>query len=53
MFDVLLRPVFSLLTPPDLRLKRPGWVQQPSSNQMLTFVLVSYFLVTGNKSSNS
>ena len=45
--EVVLRPLFSLLTPPELKLKRPGWLQQPSSNQMLFLVLVSYFLVTG------
>ncbi len=45
--DLLLRPAFALLQPPEIRLKRPSFVRQPSSNQMLCFVLLSYFLVTG------
>ncbi len=45
--DVLVRPVFALLNPPEVKLRRPSWVQQPSSTQMLCFVLLSYFLVTG------
>lgn len=45
--ETLLKPVFSLLTLPDLKLKRPGWISQPSANQVLFMVLVSYFLVTG------
>lgn len=42
-----LQPIFSLLAVPDLKFKRPGWLVQPSSNTVLFFVLVSYFLVTG------
>jgi len=45
--DVLLRPVFSVLAPPDLKLKRPGWMTTPSPYTIFFFVLVSYFLVTG------
>eukprot|EP00095_Tigriopus_kingsejongensis_P004635 maker-scaffold291_size219542-snap-gene-1.26 protein:Tk04635 transcript:maker-scaffold291_size219542-snap-gene-1.26-mRNA-1 annotation:"oligosaccharyltransferase complex subunit ostc-b" len=45
--DVLLRPVFNVLSAPDLKLKRPSWFHQPSANQVLFMVLVSYFLVTG------
>ena len=45
--DVLLRPLFSVLTVPDLKIKKPGWVQAPSPWTIFTFVLVSYFLVTG------
>ena len=45
--DLLLSPVFSVLSVPDLRIKRPSWIRQPTSNEMLFFVLVSYFLVTG------
>jgi len=45
--ETLLSPVFALLAPPELRLKRPSWARQPSSTQMLSFVLLSYFLVTG------
>ena len=45
--DLLLSPIFSVLSAPDLKLKRPTWVRQPTANEMLFLVLVSYFLVTG------
>lgn len=45
--DIILNPIFSVLSVPDLKLKRPTWVRQPTANEMLFFVLVSYFLVTG------
>ncbi len=45
--ETLLRPIYSVLTPPEVRLKRPSWLRQPSPNQMLCLVLVSYFLVAG------
>jgi hypothetical protein len=44
--DLVLSPVFSLLTVPDLKLKRPSWFRQPTANEMLFLVLVSYFLVS-------
>ena len=39
------QPIFSLLAVPDLKFKKPSWLVQPSSNTVLFFVLVSYFLV--------
>ena len=45
--DVLLRPLFGVLKVPELKLKKPAWIQQPTANQTLFFILVSYFLVTG------
>ena len=45
--DVLLSPLFGVLQVPDLKLKKPTWIQQPTANQTLFFILVSYFLVTG------
>jgi len=45
--EVILRPLFSVLQVPDLKLKKPSWIQQPTANQTLFFILVSYFLVTG------
>ena len=48
--DVLLRPLFSVLSVPELKLKRPGWVQQPSPYTVFALVLLSYFLVTGERS---
>ncbi len=45
--DLLLSPIFSVLTVPELKLKKPSWIRQPTANEMLFLVLVSYFLVTG------
>ena len=45
--DILLKPVYSLLEAPDLKFKKPGFLQMPTANQTLSVVLVSYFLVTG------
>ncbi|XP_063423036.1 oligosaccharyltransferase complex subunit ostc-B-like [Mytilus trossulus] len=38
---------YQLLVCPNLKLKRPTWLRQPSAMTMFAFVLVSYFLVTG------
>lgn len=40
---------FTVLEVPNLKLKRPGWVKQPSAMVMFSMVLFSYFLVTGGK----
>jgi len=45
--EVILRPLFGVLQVPDLKLKKPSWIQQPTANQTLFFILISYFLVTG------
>ena len=45
--DILLRPVFSVLSVPELKLKKPGWIQQPAPYTVFALVLLSYFLVTG------
>ena len=48
MLDSLfLRPLFGVLSAPELKLKKPSWIAQPSTNQVMAFVLLSYFLVTG------
>ena len=38
---------YSLLICPNLKLKRPSWLRQPTAMTMFAFVLGSYFLVTG------
>ncbi|CAL1533589.1 unnamed protein product [Lymnaea stagnalis] len=38
---------FSLLECPNLKLKKPTWVRQPSAMVVFAAVLTSYFLVTG------
>merc|ERR1711879_473142 len=45
--EALLKPVFSVLSVPDVKIRRPGWLKMPTANQTLFFILVSYFLVTG------
>merc|ERR1719295_2450628 len=38
---------FSVLECPNLKLKKPSWLQQPSAMVVFAAVLTSYFLVTG------
>lgn len=38
---------FFLLEVPNIKLKRPSWLHQPSSTAVFAVVLLSYFLVTG------
>jgi len=45
--DVILRPIFSVLNVPEIKIKRPGWIQTPAPYTVFAFVLLSYFLVTG------
>ena len=45
--EALLKPVFSVLSVPDVKIRRPWWLAMPSANQTLFMILVSYFLVTG------
>nr|CAI5852315.1 unnamed protein product [Callosobruchus analis] len=37
----------SLLAVPQIRIIKPSWMKKPSAMTMFSFVLVSYFLVTG------
>merc|ERR1712156_795935 len=45
--DVILRPIFSVLTVPDLKIKQPTWLHTPSAWTIFAFILTTYFLVTG------
>ncbi|ESO98938.1 hypothetical protein LOTGIDRAFT_213741 [Lottia gigantea] len=38
---------FTVLECPNLKLRKPSWLRQPSAMFMFTLVLLSYFLVTG------
>lgn len=38
---------FMILEVPNLKIKRPSWLKQPSAMVMFSLVLISYFLVTG------
>lgn len=40
---------FTVLECPNLKLKKPSWVKQPSAMTMFAIVLLSYFLVTGGR----
>ncbi len=51
--DVILRPLFSVLNVPELKLKKPGWIQQPAPYTVFALVLLSYFLVTGRAGPSS
>ena len=38
---------FAVLELPNIKLKKPSWLKQPSAMVVFAFVLLSYFLVTG------
>ena len=45
--EVFYRIPFTVLEVPNIRLKKPGFVKAPSAMVVFSFVLFSYFLVTG------
>jgi hypothetical protein len=48
MMESLIESTFFYFAqPPNLRLKRPSWMQMPSSMQLFGLIIASYFLVTG------
>ena len=47
MMEFVLKPIFNILTVPDLKIKKPAWITTPSPWTIFTFILLSYFLVTG------
>lgn len=47
--EALYSVPFMLFEVPNLKLKRPSWFQQPSAMTVFSFVLLSYFLVTGGE----
>ena len=47
IMEFILRPIFNVLTVPDLKIKKPSWVAMPSPWTIFAFILLSYFLVTG------
>lgn len=40
---------YNILEVPNLKVKKPSWIHQPSAMVMFSLVLVSYFLVTGGE----
>lgn len=49
MLESLYNIPFYLLEIPNLKIKQPSWLHQPSAMTVFSFVLLSYFLVTGGK----
>jgi len=47
MIDVVYELPFLLVHPPNLKLKKPLWLQRPSAMFVFSAVLFSYFLVCG------
>ena len=45
--EVFYRIPFAVLEVPNIRLKKPGFVKVPSAMVVFSFILFSYFLVTG------
>jgi hypothetical protein len=47
MIEFLYELPFAVIQPPNLKLKKPTWLQKPSAMFVYSLVLVSYFLVCG------
>ncbi|XP_043251159.1 oligosaccharyltransferase complex subunit ostc [Colletes gigas] len=45
--EYIYRVPFSVLEVPNLKLKKPSWFTKPSAMVVFSFILLSYFLVTG------
>ncbi|RLU22564.1 hypothetical protein DMN91_004842 [Ooceraea biroi] len=45
--ECIYRLPFLVLQVPNLKLKRPSWFAKPSAMVVFSFILLSYFLVTG------
>lgn len=50
IMETLYSIPFEFLELPNLKLKKPSWIKAPSAMVVFSFVLLSYFLVTGGKS---
>lgn len=49
--EFLYRGLYQVLECPNVRVKKPSWLKQPSSMSVFAFLLVTYFLVTGGNNS--
>ena len=45
--EVLFRGLYNVLECPNIRLKKPSFLKQPSAMTVFAFLLGTYFLVTG------
>ena len=44
--DALLKPVFSVLSVPDVKIRRPGWFKMPTANQVWS--VTNFFTLNKN-----
>jgi hypothetical protein len=47
--EAMYRLMFAIIECPNIKLKKPSWIKQPSQMTVFIFLLVTYFLVTGGK----
>jgi hypothetical protein len=47
--EILYQSLFSVLECPNIRIKKPSWVKPPSAMMVFSFLIVTYFLVTGGR----
>nr|CAG4652284.1 EOG090X0H7R [Triops cancriformis] len=45
--ETLFQIPFTILEVPNLKIKKPSWIRQPSAMTVFSLVLLSYFLVCG------
>ena len=45
--ELLYTSLYQVLECPNLRLKKPSWLKQPSAMTVYGIFLVTYFLITG------
>lgn len=48
--ETLYSVPFAVLECPNIKLKKPSWLHMPSAMTVYAAVIVSYFLITGGKS---
>ena len=47
--EILYQSLYNVLECPNIRIKKPSWIRAPSAMMVFSFLLVTYFLVTGGK----
>ncbi len=50
--EAVYRMLFNVIECPNIKLKKPSWVKQPSQMTVFIFLLITYFLVTGGIHNN-
>lgn len=49
MIDLIYEIPFLVVQPPNLKLKKPTWVEMPSAMFVFSLVMLSYFMVCGGE----